>query len=69
MYRLQDWAAIQRVYKQTQSIRETARILQISRNTVKKLLKMKKEPSYNRTVYKSCLDGYKEQIVQWRCEL
>lgn len=68
MYRLQDWAAIQRVYKQTQSIRETARILQISRNTVKKLLKMKKEPSYNRTVYKSCLDGYKEQIVKWRCE-
>ena len=29
---------------------------------------MKKEPSYNRTVYKSCLDGYKEQIVKWRCE-
>ena len=68
MYRLQDWAAVQRVYKQTHSIRETARILKISRNTVKKLLAMKEEPKYNRTIYKSCLDVYKEQIIEWRCE-
>jgi ATP-dependent Clp protease ATP-binding subunit ClpX len=35
---LQDWAAVQRVYKQTHSKRKTAEILGISRNTVKKLL-------------------------------
>jgi len=68
VYKLQDWAAVQRVYKQTHSIRETARILKISRNTVRKLLEKKEEPTYNRTVYKSCIDDYKEQIIEWRCE-
>lgn len=68
MYRLQDWAAVQRVYKQTQSKRKTAKILGISRNTVRKLLELKDEPMYSRTVYKSCLDEYKELIIEWRCE-
>lgn len=68
MYKLQDWAAVQRVYKQSHSIRETARILKISRNTVRKLLEKKEEPTYNRTIYKSCIDDYKEQIIEWRCE-
>lgn len=68
MYRLQDWAAVQRVYKQTHSKRKTAKILNISRNTVKKLLELKEEPIYNRTIYKSCLDEYKELIIEWRCE-
>ena len=68
MYGLQDWAAVQRVYKQTRSKRETAKILKISRNTVKKLLALKEEPAYKRTVYKSCLDEYKELIIKWRCE-
>ena len=68
VYRLQDWAAVQRVYKQTHSKRKTAKILGISRNTVRKLLELKEEPTYNRTVYKSCLDGYKELIIKWRCE-
>jgi len=34
---LEDWAAVQKVYKQTKSKRATAEILGISRNTVKKL--------------------------------
>lgn len=56
MYKLQDWAAVQKVYKQTKSKRETARLLGMSRNTVRKLLEMKEEPVYNRAVYNSCLD-------------
>ena len=68
MYGLQDWAAVHRVYKQTHSKRETARILKMSRNTVKKLLELKEEPVYNRTVYHSCLDPFKELIIKWRCE-
>ena len=68
VYRLQDWAAVQRVYKQTHSKRKTAKILGISRNTVRKLLELKEEPTYSRTVYKSCLDDYKELIIVWRCE-
>lgn len=68
MYKLQDWAAVHRVYKQTKSKRKTANILGISRNTVKKLLQLKEEPKYNRVTYKSKIDPYKEQIITWRCE-
>lgn len=68
MYRLQDWAAVQRVYKQTKSKRETARLLGISRNTVKSLLAMKEPPQYKRAIYKSCIDQYREQIIEWRCK-
>lgn len=68
MYKLQDWAAVQRVYKQTHSKRETARILGMSRNTVRKLLEEKEEPTYKRTAYKSKIDDFKEQIINWRCE-
>jgi len=65
---LEDWAAVQKVYKQTNSKRETARILGISRNTVRKLLAMKEPPTYKRSVYHSLIDPYKEQIIAWRCE-
>lgn len=65
---LKDWAAVHKVYKQTKSKRETASILDISRNTVKKLLAMKEAPAYHRTLYKSKLDDYKEQIIEWCCE-
>lgn len=65
---LEDWVAVHQVYKQTKSKRETARILGISRNTVKRLLQMKDAPTYNRTMYHSKLDPYKEQIITWLCE-
>jgi len=68
VYDLQDWAAVQRVYKQTQSKRMTAQILNMSRNTVRKLLDEKEAPTYNRTIYRSKLDPFKEQIIDWRCE-
>lgn len=65
---LEDWAAVHKVYKQTQSKRATASILGISRNTVKKLLSMKEEPVYHRTEYHSKIDSYKGLIMEWRCE-
>ena len=65
---LEDWAAVHRVYKQTKSKRATARILGISRNTVKKLLEKKEAPEYHRNIYHSKIDSYKEQIIEWRCE-
>ena len=67
MKQMEDWAAVQRVYKQTGSKRETARLLGISRNTVKKLLDMKQEPSYQRSSYPSKIEQFKEQIIEWRC--
>lgn len=68
MKNLQDWAAVQRVYKQTKSIRKTAKLLRISRNTVKRLAKMTEPPTYHRTSYSSKIDDFKEQIIEWRCE-
>lgn len=68
MKNLEDWAAVQKVYKQTKSKRATAEILGISRNTVKKLLGLTEPPKYQRTAYGSKIDKYKEQIIEWRCE-
>lgn len=65
---MEDWAAVQRVYKQTGSKRKTARILGLARNTVKRLLDMNEEPEYKRTIYKSKIDDYREQIIEWRCK-
>ena len=65
---LEDWASVQKVYKQTQSKRATASILGISTNTVKRLLSMTEAPIYHRTKYSSKIDPYKEQIIEWRCE-
>lgn len=65
---LEDWAAVQKVYKSTKSKRATASLLGISRNTVKKLLAMKDPPVYCRTEYKSKIDRFKEKIIEWRCE-
>lgn len=67
MYTLQDWAAVQKVYKQTNSIRQTAEILHISRNTVRKLARMKEAPSYSRRKRTSLIDRFAEQIIEWRC--
>ena len=64
---MEDWAAVQRVYKQTGSKRETAKVLGIARNTVKKLLDMAQEPVYKRSIYPSKIDPFKEQIIEWRC--
>ena len=61
MYDLQDWAAVQRVYKQTRSKRATAKILGMSRNTVRSLLEEKEAPVYKRTVYKSKIDDLKNR--------
>jgi transposase len=65
---LKDWAAVQKVYKQTKSKRKTAKVLGIARNTVRKLLVLSEPPEYRRTVYRSKIDEHKEQIIEWRCE-
>lgn len=65
---LEDWAAVHRVYKQTNSIRATAKILGIARNTVRDLLKKTEVPVYSRSYYPTKLDPFREQILEWRCE-
>ena len=68
MKKLEDWAAVHRVYSQTKSKHATAKFLGISRNTVKKLLDMDHEPFYQRRIYSSKIDPFKEQIITWRCK-
>lgn len=68
VYDLNDWAAVHATYKRTKSKRETAKILQMSRNTVKRLLKLKENPKYHRSSTSTILDDFKEQIIVWRCE-
>lgn len=65
---LEDWAAVQKVYKQTKSKRATAGVLGIARNTVRKLLELSDPPKYQRTSYGTKIDEHKEQIIEWRCE-
>lgn len=66
MYKLQDWAAVQKVYKQTGSKRKTAELLHMSRNTVRSLLKQAEEPAYNSSHRKSCIDPFLEDVINWR---
>ena len=65
---LKDWVAVQQVYKRTKSKRATAELLDISRNTVRRLLDMSETPAYHRADYSSKIDQFKEQIIEWRCE-
>ena len=67
MYHLQQWAAVQELHRKGISIRGIARQLEMSRNTVRKLLKAKEKPHYRRSCYSSRLDPYKDQIREWRC--
>lgn len=66
MYKLQQWAAVQELYLKHQSIRSIARTLGISRNTVKKLIKMKEQPKYHRSKSSTKIDAYKDQMIEWR---
>lgn len=65
---MQDWAAVQRIYRETKSLRAIAWLLDMARNTVRSLLYASEDPKYNRTVCKSVIDDYKEQIIERRCK-
>ena len=67
MYDLQDWAAVQRVYKQTRSKRATAKILGMSRNTVRSLLEEKETSVYKRPVYNSKIESKRLYRKHWPC--
>ena len=67
VYDLQDWAAVHRVYKQTGSKRETARILGMARNTVRDLLEKTEPPIYHRKPAETLIDPFRQQIIDWRC--
>lgn len=67
MKELQQWAAVHELYRRGLPKKKIAEQLDMSRNTVKRLLRLKEEPHYHRTHYPSKLEEYKEQILKWRC--
>lgn len=62
---MQDWITVNRLYKKGVPIRQIARQLKISRNTVRKLIKLKEEPKYSRNHYETKVDKYKDDINMW----
>lgn len=65
MKEVQDWITVNRLFKQGVPIRQIARQLKMSRNTVKRLLSLKEEPKYFRNNYESKVDKYKDDICIW----
>lgn len=63
---MEDWAAVQLVYRQKKSIRQTAKTLGISRNTVRKLIELDEQPVYQRSIYKTKVDAFKDDIIRWK---
>lgn len=62
---VKDWITIKRMYERGMPIRQIARELRISRNTVKRLIKLDEEPHYKKRVYETKIDPYIEEIKIW----
>ncbi len=65
---MQDWIAVKRLYRSGMKIKAISRQLGMSKNTVKKLIKLDEEPKYMRFVNTTKIDGYKTQIRRWYLE-
>lgn len=66
MKNLKEWAAVQELHKRKVPKLQIAKQLGISRNTVKRLIKLKEEPKYTREHYPSKVEQYMDLIVLWR---
>lgn len=60
-----EWITVRQLHKKGMSIRGIARELKMSKNTVKKLLRSPTRPTYQRKIYPSKVEAYKEQIKIW----
>ena len=62
---VQDWITAKRLFKKGVKIKQIAKQLKISKNTVKSLVRHETEPKYERSIYPSIINPYKEQIKVW----
>lgn len=62
---VQDWITVHRLYKNGMPKKKIAKELNMSKNTVKKLINIKKEPKYSRTLYPTKIFKYKDLIDLW----
>jgi transposase len=65
---LHDWINVKRLYKQGVKIKQIAVRLNMSKNTVKNLLKKAEAPKYERRAAKTKVDPYKDKIKEWHLE-
>ena len=65
---LQQWAAVTELHRQKVPKQQIAKQLNMSRNTVKRLLSLKEEPRYIREYYPSKMEPYMEKIILWRTD-
>ena len=60
-----DCETVKRLFKGGMKIKAIARTLNMSRNTVKKLIKAEGAPRYERDYYKTKTDEYSDKIADW----
>lgn len=65
MKNLQDWITVKRLYKAGTPIKKIARDLNMSKNTVRRMIRLEKEPKYTREYYETKIDQYKDKIDMW----
>lgn len=62
---VQDWISVNRLHKKGVKIKRIAKELDMSKNTVKRLLRLGDEPKYQRELYVTKIDEYKNKIKEW----
>ena len=62
---VRDWYTVKNMHNKGVSIKQIARELNMSKNTVKSLIKKEEEPKYSRSVSPTSIDDYKDKIREW----
>jgi transposase len=65
---LRDWHTVKNMYNKGVPIKQIARELKMSKNTVKSLIKKEEEPKYIRETRTTKIDGFKDDIRKWYLE-
>jgi transposase len=62
---VRDWYTVKNMYNKGVPIKQIARELNMSKNTVKSLIKKEDEPKYSRSCTQTSIDDYKDKIREW----
>ena len=62
---VRDWYTVKNMHNKGVPIKQIARELNMSKNTVKSLIKKEAEPKYSRSVSVTSIDAYKDKIREW----
>jgi len=62
---LREWHTVKNMYNKGVPIKRIARELNMSKNTVKSLIKKEEEPKYSRSISNTKVDEYKDKVRVW----